>query len=322
MVNGLAVDDDAGTFTVSKYAIGATRANTRRYGIRLRDLGSKILEYNNLPMYLMKSKPVVLTLEFDDDCRNWVSGENVAASDVSIDLDSVELVTSHIMVPKDVQEEGILLLQDKPQVFKFVSQYMIPATITTGATGATVNEIYRFNLQGRELHKFLMVFRDEPNEYMANQQSLCLGDEELQVRVNGQNLYDRPLTNPSLIYYQNQLYNMGRPMQVSLLQYMANSYTENIAKSTNAYHRSTRGKFHYLGVDLGNGNMIMSKSGEMLPLPYGGGVPQKSNLEIDYSVTPRLSAHPDQDNRALEVLCYVSVAKTVAIGRSSVEVSF
>lgn len=322
MYRGLPVDEDtANTISITKYPIGATRGASRKYGMRLVDLGIRFLELNNLPMYLMKSKPVTLEVEFDDDCRNWVSGAAVAATDVSIDLDTVELVTSHIMVPKDIEQEGIMLLQDKPQMFNFVSRYMIPASLSTGVVGTKVNEVYRFNLQGRELHKFLMVFRDDSNNFVANQASVCLGDEELQVRVNGQNLYDRPLTNPSLIYYQNQLYNEGRPLQVSLLQYMANSYTDGLGKAA-GYHAATRGRFHYLGVDLSNGNMVVDKSGRLVPMPYGGGVPQKSALEIDYSVTPRLTASPAQDSRTVEVLVFVSVAKRLSIGRSAVEITF
>jgi len=327
MLSGLPLDESIDTPTlgephINKYRIGTSRLASRKYAIKLRDLGIHLLELNNLPMYLMKGKTMQIEIEFLDDCREWVSGVAVGAGDVVIDLDSVELVTSHIMVPKNIEQEGILMLQNQPQLFKFIDRYMIPASLSTKALGAKVNEVYRLNLQGRELHKLLMVFRETHNSYTANQTSICLGDEELQLRVNGTNLYDRPLTNPSLIYYQNQLYNDGRALQVSLQQYMANSYTNGLNLSDSTYHAATRGKMHFIGVDFTNGNMIVDKSGQMVSLPYGGGVPQKTSLEIDYSVTPRRVTTPVQENQNLEVYMYVSVAKTLLVGKQSVEVTF
>lgn len=323
MAHGLPVDcKDNNTQFANYNILGSSVATSKAYMVKLNRLVMKMLDLNNLPVYLMKSNDINLTLYFKSDAREWCVGNNnssLTAGMAEINLDSVELVTSHMLIPADMEAEGIMALRDAPFQFDWVDIYQIPANKSTTTIGTKSSDVYRLNMQGRVLHRITAVIDDNKfSKFFAHQSSLCLGDEEIQLKVNGQNLYDRPLTNPSLIYYQNKLHNDGRDLNVSLYQYMRNTFTEGTT-GTEIYASDVRGLLHVLGFDMTNGNYVPGVGGRLQSDPFQGGMPQSTALELTYNVTPVAAS---QENISADLLFYVHVGKRLVISGNKVEVSF
>lgn len=323
MAHGLPVDCLDNDTQVANYnVLNATVATSKSYMIKLNRLVMKMLDINNLPVYLMKSHDINLTLYFKSDAREWCVGNNavdLTANMALVDIDSIELVTSHMLIPADMEAEGIAALRDAPFQFDWVDIYQIPANKSTTNIGVKSSDVYRINLQGRVLHRITAVLDDNiASRFLAHQTSVALGDEEVQIKVNGQNLYDRPLTNPSLIYYQNKLHNDGRDLNVSLYQYMNNSFTLGTT-GTELYATNLNGLLHVLGFDMTNGNYVAGVGGRLQSDPFNGGMPQSTALELTYNVTPTVAF---QEDKVCDLLFYVHVGKRLTITANKVEVSF
>ena len=188
--------------------------------------------------------------------------------------------------------------------------------------GTQASNIYRVHLNNRELHSLLMVFHQQEgnltgqSRITANQVSSSLGDEQLQIKSNGQNLFDRPITNSGVFFQLLTYYNQGMALKCSFQGWQANQQSlyipNNIAfGGASERFRDYRGEFHYLGVDFRNGNMGV----------FGAGTQQRSNLEIDYINTPRTATFPKQDEQR-DLFFFVKVSKLLTLGGNVVNVSF
>lgn len=296
----------------------------KRYGIYLYQLGFNFLKYNSLPVYLMKDREIELQIEFDTDCRNWCftnqyNGNNVVelvSNDVGIALQDVELVSVHVLLDEEVEAEQRAMLQQNQVEYNLIESYLIRGTTSRPYDDDTTKqtELYRLNLQNREVHKVLTAFRQVNMEEgtdnpLANQRAIAFGDETLNYRVNGTFVFDDDISNDALMYYLNSLYNNGNGLKVSphawsnsklvISQGLADSNT------TDFY----RGSFHYIGQDF-----------KTNPGVFGGGIGFKVPLDIEYSYVN--GAVPDAKLLEHDALFYISASKMLRISANSVMISF
>lgn len=321
---------------LAKFVIGATTANSRKYSIPLTALGVSFLQQQNIPAFMFKRGTMTIELEFHEDCREYcVSAGNLnddnalEAETVKINLDSCELITTHILLSEQNEKSQLAMLMETKAglKFPFIDEYLVRGVFTKGALGADQSNQYRLNTQERQLHKILMAWKsvDVPENnptagrsvYAANQASNSPGDiQSLQVKMNGANVFQIPISSPVMLYYLNSLWNGGSAFKVSPLQYRYDTYIENMGEGIEgtdaAYERAMMGRMFYLGLDFQNGTT--DKLGQ--PVPYGSGVVQKTALDVDMTwsaVAQPDQSLPDQAGVADELLTYLQVAKLLTI---------
>lgn len=313
--------------------IGATQATSDVYGIPLRMLGAKFLETNSLPVFLMNDREIVVEITFHSDCREYAISDTatLAAGDVTLNLPRCELVSTHIMLDDETENRERAASMTKAVQFPLLDTYMIRANHTglaaAGAAGALnyQNSIYRLHLNNRELHSLLMVPVNTPSNagfppfngqsrIVANQRSDCLGDISLQIKSNGQNVFDRPITNPAVLFQLLSYYNQGLALKVPYNAWNSTSQSLYSLQSTDARYLDYRGAWRYMGIDFRNGNSGI----------FGAGTPQKSALEIDHSasVPNGHAAAPTIASTTKDVFFYVNVSKLLSLGGKNISVSF
>lgn len=311
------------TITAQEFLVSETAEENYRFGVPLSFLGATWLANNNLPMFLMKDREVILEIQFEHDAREYLSGTDpLELAYCQVDLPTVELVSTHIL--QDEELERGMMAQIKKQPFKYamLDSYLVKNVMSGLSLDVEKTETYRINLQGRELHSMLLAFRDTapPTHstvgtfkiWTANQGSDCLGNEEYLLKMNGRNVFERPVNSQALIYFLTQLYNKGASTQVSKLMYTCDeNMVSNAAYNTDIYNRDLRGLCHWVGFDFENGNNVV----------FGSGVAQVAPLEIQLSVTPRVINFPNQTSNH-EVLSYMTISKLLSIGAGSVAITF
>lgn len=294
-------------------------ANSKVYGIKLKHLGAEFLEAASLPVFLLGNREIVLELEFHSDCREYIvnpTGAAVGAGDVKVSLADMELVSTHIMLPPDVEENERMALAKRPVTYPLLDSYVIKGTVdSTGTPPTTKNQTYRINFQNREVHNLLMCQVDTTpgnSRVCANQRANSLGKEELQLKVNGQNLFDRPIVDQSLIYQLTTYSEDGRTLKIPYNAFRVDatslgSYRQNLSDLYLDY----RGAFHYTKIDFSNGNLGV----------FGAGTLMKTACEIDYKVTTATATSPNQ-NAIRDVFFYATISKLLTIGASQVNISY
>jgi hypothetical protein len=310
---------------VRKYPIIAGSEN-RVYGVPLHQLGATFLKEKNLPLYLLKGRDIHIILDFHSDAREYVVAEGGASStSAEVNLDRCELITTHIILSEEVEKAEIDNLKQETFNYPMLENYAIKGTLTTGTVDTQAEELYRLNLQGRELHRLLMVMRDPlltGNNFMGNQKSISLGDEELQFKQNGVNVFERPVNNSAMVYWLLSQHNSGRSLKVSNHAWTVNKNTKQRNQSTDGAFEAYKGRTHYLGLDVSNGNVEVNGMGQLVQIPYGGGVVQTSAFEVIYKTTPRETANPKQNARTVEPIFYVEVAKLLRISPNKITITF
>jgi hypothetical protein len=147
---------------------------------------------------------------------------------------------------------------------------------------------------------------------MGNQFSTSMGDESLQMKVNGLNLFDRPITVQPLLYQLTTYSEEGRTLKIPLNAWAcSNNSLNKTTQNTSALYLDYRGGFHYLKVDFSNANSGV----------YGSGTIMKTATEIEYNVTPRTNANPDQ-TATNDMLFYASISKLLTIGANQINISY
>lgn len=304
---------------VVRYRVG-DEDSSRVYGIHLKNLGMEFLEQDSLPVFLLGQREMVLELFFYKDCREYLvpTVGTMAADDYEVNYPNVELVTTHVQLPDEIQAEQLAMLRSKPFMYPLLDNYLVKGTLTTGAASAKTSKTFRVNAQNRELHKLLMVNSEistniESNQrVVANQKAIATGDVELQIKSNGLNLYERPINNQSLIFQQTTYAHNGMALKFPYNAFNVNARHGQIPQSNQHLYEEYRGTQHYLAVDFSNGNGGV----------FGGGSVQKQAMEIEYATTPQLTADPVQANRQFDTNFYLQVSKMLTIGANRVEISF
>ena len=299
----------------------STEDNSRVYGLHLKNLGAEFLDTDSLPVFLLGSnREMVIELFIQKDCREYLvpTMGTLAADDYEVNYPLVELVTTHIQIPDDVQANELASLQSNPVSYPLLDNYVVKGTITTPAANNQVSKVYRINAQNRELHKLLMVHENVSNDIennnrvVGNQKAIALGDENLQIKTNGLNLFERPITSQSLLYQMTTYAHNGMAFKLPINACRVDSRINSMEQMDNNLGLNYRGNAKYLAIDFGNGNGGV----------YGGGTTQKQAMEIEYKVTPTNATKPVQESRTYDASFYLTVSKLLTIGAKSVEISF
>ena len=326
----LRIDHTNTHFNMDKNQIGIA-SDSNVYALPLRNLGAAFLNSSALPVFLMGDREIVIEITFHEDCREYVvdsAGAIAASTTFGVNLDRVQLVSTHIMLNDALEQQERMAMAKKPIQYPLLDQYVVKAsTGTTPAVNTALTNTYRINLQNRELHGICRVNKalspDGSNRVVANQASISLGEQKILIRSNGLNVFDRPVENDALLYQLSTYYNHGQTLKVPFGAWSQNAQSVYITQTIPAALGGTQvnsgltnnylGRFNYQGVDFENGNSNVV---------FGSGVIQKQTLEYEITLTPRTAANPKQDATQFEVLFYVAVSKLLTIGASSIQVSF
>jgi len=299
----------------------STEASSRVYGLHLKNLGAEFLENESLPVFLLGAqREMIIELYIHTDCREYLvpTMGTLQADDYIVNYPNVELVTTHVQIPDDVQASEIANLQSQPVSYPLIDNYVVKGNRVMGAAGATDNKVFRINAQNRELHKLLMVNTNvssqvqDNNRVVGNQKAIALGDESLQIKSNGLNLFERPITSQSLLYQQTTYAHNGMALKLPMNACRVDTRVNQMPLMTDNLGLNYRGNAKYLAIDFTNGNGGV----------YGGGSVQKQAMEIEHNVTPTNATSPIQQNRTFNASFYLSVSKLLTIGARNVEISF
>jgi len=318
----VAEDETADTQNVVRNRV-TSADNSKVYGLHLKHLGAQFLENRSLPVFLMGAREIILELFFYKDCREYMTMTQGASGSIQpdsfiVNTETCELVSTHIQIPDDVQANEIAALASKPMSYPLIDNYVVKGGITTETVNKAIPNTFRINAQNRELHRILMVntvaplASDQGNRVVSNQMSRADGDHSVQIKSNGLNLYERPITNPSLFQQQSIYAYNNMALKLPYGAFHVNNRTNSIPQSDKQLAQAIRGFAQYFAVDFKNGNGGV----------YGAGSVQKQALEIEYTVTPRVTSWPQQQGVQYQTLFYLSVSKLLTIGSKMVEISF
>ena len=305
--------------TISKNII-LHESSSKVYGIPLRHLGCDFLEAAALPVFLLGHREMILELEFFADCREYVcnpEGASFNAGDVKINLANAELVSTHVMLPPEVEANEISNMARQPVSYPLLDKYVVKGVIDLSSTniGQQKSETYRINFQNREVHNLMMcsvVNSPVTTLLCGNQKSIGMGDENLQLKINGLNLFDRPIDSQPLIYQLTTYSEDGRTLKVPLNAWNVTDLTLTATKqNADPLYLDYRGNFHYLKIDFSNGNQGV----------FGSGTVMKTAAEIDYKVTPITVSSPNQKSKN-DMFFYVTISKLLSIGANQVNISY
>jgi len=292
----------------------------KTYAIPLRMLGAQFLETASLPVFLLGNREMIIEITFADNCLDYAFSMGVlGASQIKVDHPNVELITTHVMLPDDVENEQMMGVMNAPAQYPLIDNYVIKGVLPAGANGVEATNLYRLNLQNRELQRLLMVLKDTQgtyNQLVANQVAAAVGDESIQIKSNGLNVFERPVSNSAIVYQLLNYYNGGMAIKVPNQVYHGDRFSMACmevaaAGSDKGAVRNYISTFHYLGFDFRNGNNGI----------FGAGSVQRQALEVDYSNTPRTDIKGNSAS-VKDVLFYASVSKMLSIGSNSIDVSF
>ena len=284
------------------------------YALPLRMLGADFLNAASMPVFLLQNQEMIIELEFSSDARDYsfIPNGTIAAGQCAVDLPNIELVSTHIQIPDEVEQQQIASLRSKPAQYPLVDTYLVKAVLPVGEDTKTQTQLYRINAQNREIHKMLMVFKPldgEANAMFANQRSLAPGDENIQMKINGLNFFERPITNSSIIYQVFKDYLDGISMKLPVETTTGTKFVKDDMITSSTFTEPIAQE-HFVGFDFKNGNAGI----------FGAGTIMKSAMEIEYSRTPEDSGITLSGAR--DLFFYVSVSKMLTIGNNVINVSF
>lgn len=310
---GTAIVDDSGDVNIQSQFVKTT-GECKTFGLPIRMLGASFLETQSLPVFLLGSREMIIEITFEDDARQYAIGGTIAKKTMEVDLPNVELVTTHVMLDEKLEAEQIAGLSKNAAQYPLIDTYLIKGVLPAGANGTKATNLYRLNIQNREVHRVLMAFPplvSSHNEFTGNQTSEAVGDEELQVKANGLNQFDRPITNAATMYQLLNYYNGGLSLKMPYQVFNGTNY----ALEQQDFDPDTSellGTQHYVGLDFKNGNNGIQGSGTVM----------NSALEVEYSNTPNNGSGEDTQRNAHDVFFYVSFSKMLQIGQNMINVSF
>ena len=297
--------------------------SSKVYGIPIKHLGADFLEAASLPVFLLGEREMIIEIEFFKDCREYVctpdksGGNTVAANTAKVVVENCELVTTHIILPSEVEQNEIAAMKNSPVQYPLLDTYLIKGSVNTqpGALGASNNASYRINFQNREVHNLLMCPVDVvpgSDSVLANQRSNSLGKEQLQMKINGQNLFDRPITNQANIYQLTTYSENGRALKLPIGACRVDPLTlANMDQSTQEFYLDYRGGCHYLKVDFSNGNNGV----------FGSGTLMRQAAVIEQTYVSATNTNPNQ-KATRDMNFYPTISKLLSIGANKISISF
>ena len=297
--------------------------SSKVYGIPIKHLGADFLEAASLPVFLLGEREMIIEIEFFKDCREYVctpdksGGSTVLANTAKVVVENCELVTTHIILPSEVEQNEIAAMKNSPVQYPLLDTYLIKGSVNTqpGALGASNNASYRINFQNREVHNLLMCPVDVvpgSDSVLANQRSNSLGKEQLQMKINGQNLFDRPITNQANIYQLTTYSEHGRALKLPIGACRVDPLTlANMDQSTQDFYLDYRGGCHYLKVDFSNGNNGV----------FGSGTLMRQAAVIEQTYVSATITNPNQ-KATRDMNFYPTISKLLSIGANKISISF
>tara|TARA_R110002033_G_scaffold23117_2_gene55009 strand:+ start:13968 stop:15377 length:1410 start_codon:yes stop_codon:yes gene_type:complete len=297
--------------------------SSKVYGIPIKHLGADFLEAASLPVFLLGEREMIIEIEFFKDCREYVctpdksGGSTVLANTAKVVVENCELVTTHIILPSEVEQNEIAAMKNSPVQYPLLDTYLIKGSVNTqpGALGASNNASYRINFQNREVHNLLMCPVDVvpgSDSILANQRSNSLGKEQLQMKINGQNLFDRPITNQANIYQLTTYSENGRALKLPIGACRVDPLTlANMDQSTQDFYLDYRGGCHYLKVDFSNGNNGV----------FGSGTLMRQAAVIEQTYVSATTTNPNQ-KATRDMNFYPTISKLLSIGANKISISF
>ena len=317
------VKNATGNLTSCSKNIILQENTSKVYGIPLRHLGADFLEAASLPVFLLGHREMILELEFYADCREYVCSpqtDTINADSVKINLANAELVSTHIVLPPDVEAQEVANMARQPVQYPLLDTYVIKGVVDTSTTDLDKTKIenYRINFQNREVHNLMMCSVKNTitgTAIMGNQFATSLGDESLQLKVNGLNLFDRPISTQPMLYQLTTYSEDGRTLKIpynawAVTRQSLLAYQQPTVASSGEYY-DYRGGFHYIKVDLSNANSGV----------FGSGTVMKTACEIEHSITPRTATSPNQKVK-MDVFFYATISKLMTLGASQVNISY
>lgn len=311
----------AGSSTTISKNIILQEATSRVYGIPLKHLGADFLEAASLPVFLLGHREMILELEFFANCQEYVvspTDATVAPGDVKVNLANCELVSTHIALPNELEASELANLKTRPAQYPLKDKYVIKGVCNaTAGIGAAIPLNYRINFQNREVHNLMICSVTTGaniggKRITANQFSMSMGDETLQLKVNGLNLFDRPITTQPLIYQLTTYSEDGMTLKVPINAWQVTDQTLRASQqSTNSLYLDYRGGFHYTKIDFSNANSGV----------FGSGTMMKTAAEIEHVITPRTATNPNQ-TQINDVFFYATISKLMTIGANQVNISY
>lgn len=297
--------------------------SSKVYGIPIKHLGADFLEAASLPVFLLGEREMIIEIEFFKDCREYVctpdksGGSTVLANTAKVVVENCELVTTHIILPSEVEQNEIAAMKNSPVQYPLLDTYLIKGSVNTqpGALGASNNASYRINFQNREVHNLLMCPVDVvpgSDSVLANQRSNSLGKEQLQMKINGQNLFDRPITNQANIYQLTTYSEHGRALKLPIGACRVDPLTlANMDQSDQDFYLDYRGGTHFVKVDFSNGNNGV----------FGSGTLMRQAAVIEQTYVSATITNPNQ-KATRDMFFYPTISKLLSIGANKISISF
>tara|TARA_R110000796_G_scaffold153719_2_gene270289 strand:- start:486 stop:1895 length:1410 start_codon:yes stop_codon:yes gene_type:complete len=297
-------------------------ASSKVYGIPIKYLGAEFLDMASLPVFLLGEREMVIEIEFHSDSREYIVSPNatVAADTTKILLANCELVTTHIILPQAVEQNELAAMKRQPVSYPLLDTYLIKGSLdssaaTVGAVTGITNSNYRINFQNREVHNLLICPVDSvpgSSLILANQRSNSLGALDLQMKINGQNLFDRPVTNQSNIFQLTTYSENSRSLKVPLNGFRCDTQTiGNVLQSDQSFYLDYRGGLHYVKVDFSNANNGI----------FGSGTLMHQAAVIDYKTNMGTATNPNQA-AVRDMFFYASISKMLTIGANTIGITF
>jgi hypothetical protein len=221
------------------------------------------------------------------------------------------------MLPPDVEANEIAAMQRQPVQYPLLDTFVVKGVVDTNGVGVGTAKThsYRINAQNREVHNLLICAVDTipgSSRTIANQRSNALGIERLQLKVNGQNIFDRALVDQSLLYQLTTYSENGRTLKVPFNAFRCDSKSlSNYRQNTDPLYLDYRGGFHYVKVDFSNANSGV----------FGSGTLMKTATEIEHTTTPCSASLPNQSTTR-DVFFYLTISKLLAIGANQIQISY
>ena len=135
------------------------------------------------------------------------------------------------------------------------------------------------------------------------------------MKINGQNLFDRPITNQANIYQLTTYSENGRALKLPIGACRVDDWTIANMKGQTAtaqkFYLEYRGGAHYVKVDFSNGNNGV----------FGSGTLMRQAAVIETTHTPATATNPNQA-AVRDMNFYPVISKLLSIGANKIMISF
>jgi hypothetical protein len=271
--------DDATGAAINSFKLNSSAASNEKIGIPLGMLLPMIND-KELPLFLFTNYKVHITIEFESDASkfandisktNVAGNEYLAASDGEVSFSDVQMLVDYLVLPARVQNATLAETQKEGG---FMIDFVNPLNIKKTSAAATANTDatyeHRINTINQEVHyiqqlKQMAIPGGATNFYnkvLLGQRVDGVALEELQINVNGVDIFTAGFVKNPVELYNNCSYALGRDLQVVKPLYMNDPATE--ASLLSPPQNGLLGKYKPLMLDLRNGEPTKRGGGRFI----------------------------------------------------------